>query len=227
MSSKILTTMVNNFLCFFIPVFVVAGFFIFVGTVAASPLSVSCSGDVVLGTNQITWTANASGGTGIYNFIWDPNDDNSATDVITNTYPNNGKHTEYIQAWDSTSTVATSSCSAYTGTLATIDEPNEGSFSSGYGTRALGISGNNIIGSYVGDSQFNGFLYDGTTWTSLNPPGNHGTSGNGFLGNNNIVGTLYTNSLYHGFIYNGKTWTIFLDPDANSSYPSTQVMGAF
>jgi Cell wall-associated hydrolases (invasion-associated proteins) len=227
MSSKILTTRVNNFLCFFVPAFVVAGFFIFVGTAAASPLSVSCSGEVPLGTNQVTWTANASGGTGIYNFIWDQNNDNSATDVITNTYPNKGKHIEYVQVWDSSSTVATSSCLAYTGTLATIDEPNEGSFSSYYGTRALGISGNSVVGSYSNDSQINGFLYDGITWTSLNPPGNHGTSGNGFLGNNNIVGTLYTNSLYHGFIYNGKTWTIFLDPDANSSYPSTQVMGAF
>src|SRR5208337_4579084 len=66
-----------------------------------------------------------------------------------------------------------------------------------FGTQAYGISGNNIVGDYY-DSSSNehGFLYNGSTWTTIDDPlasaGVDGTQANGISGNN-IVG-YYTDS---------------------------------
>ena len=59
------------------------------------------------------------------------------------------------------------------------------------GTRAYGISGNNIVGAYLDSSgQQNGFLYDGTSYTTLDDPlGTNGTYAQGISGNL-IVGYL-------------------------------------
>ena len=79
---------------------------------------------------------------------------------------------------------------------------------------AIGISGNNIVGTYVDSSgNNNGFLYNGSTYTTLNDPlGVYGTFVDGIDGNN-IVGS-YTDSTgnNNGFLYNGSTYTTLNDP---------------
>lgn len=77
-----------------------------------------------------------------------------------------------------------------------------------WATVATGISGNNIVGGYYGISGQMGFLYNGSSYTTLsNPSGT--TSVNGISGNF-IVG--YYNGLspneqstYYGFLYNIST----------------------
>ncbi len=82
------------------------------------------------------------------------------------------------------------------------------------GTAAYGIDGNNIVGSYT-TSSYNtyGFLYNGSTYTTLSDPlAVHGTVAWGISGNN-IVGYYYDSSyIAHGFLYNGSTYTTLNDP---------------
>ena len=84
-----------------------------------------------------------------------------------------------------------------------------------YGTAANGISGNNIVGTYLDDSgNSHGFLYNGSTYTALND-GVHGTFANGISGNN-IVGYYYDSSyIAHGFLYDGSTYTTLDDPNGD------------
>ena len=58
----------------------------------------------------------------------------------------------------------------------------------------------------------NGFLYNGSTYTTLNDPLAVGTVAWGISGNN-IVG-YYADSSGNpnGFLYNGSTWTTLDDP---------------
>jgi hypothetical protein len=82
-------------------------------------------------------------------------------------------------------------------------------------TDVRGISDNNIVGNYNDDLGRHGFLYNGTTWTTLNNPVSvNGTSIYGIDGNN-IVGCYYDYSgTTHGFLYNGTTWTTLNNPGA-------------
>ncbi len=95
-------------------------------------------------------------------------------------------------------------------TYTTIDDPLAGP----YGTFAAGFSGGNIVGGYYDSLRVNhGFLYNGSTYTTLDDPlGTQGTIADGISGNN-IVGS-YTDSLQvnHGFLYNGSTCTTLDDP---------------
>jgi len=94
-----------------------------------------------------------------------------------------------------------------TSTYTTLDDPLGVD-----GTYALGISGNNIVGYYVdGSSYLHGFLYNGTTYTTLDDPfasefnnpsygANGGTFASGISGNN-IVGYYEDDSGEdHGFV---------------------------
>lgn len=75
-----------------------------------------------------------------------------------------------------------------------------------------GISGNNIVG-YYGRGNEQGFLYDGTNWTTIDMPGATTTLVRGISGN--IIVGEYSNSvpfpfpltLYHSFLYDGTNWT--------------------
>ena len=68
-------------------------------------------------------------------------------------------------------------------------------------TGAYGIDGGNIVGIYDWDDlSAHGFLYDGTTWTSLDYPGADRTYASDIDGNN-IVGYYYEGSVRHGFLY--------------------------
>ena len=92
-------------------------------------------------------------------------------------------------------------------TFTTLDYP--GSLS----TIAIGIDGNNTVGIYTTPT-IHGFLYNGTTYTTLDHPlaGTNGTVARGISGGN-IVGLYSDSSLVkHGFLYNGATYTTFDDP---------------
>ncbi|MBF0525198.1 MAG: RHS repeat protein, partial [Deltaproteobacteria bacterium] len=85
-----------------------------------------------------------------------------------------------------------------------------------------GISGNNIVGVYYDGAKQRGFLYNGTTFYSLNYPGATETSLGGISGSN-IVGYYYVNDLFmnHGFLYNITTHTFSAInyPGASYTYP--------
>jgi hypothetical protein len=69
---------------------------------------------------------------------------------------------------------------------------------------AFGIDGNNIVGRYYDGGGYHGFLYDGSTWTTLDGPGAW-TFPAGIDGDN-IVGSLYLGpSVSYGFIANSVT----------------------
>ena len=71
-----------------------------------------------------------------------------------------------------------------------------------------GISGNNVVGVYQDNSgNDHGFLYDGTTWTTLDYPGAPATEARGISGSS-IVGVFGDGYEFdNGFLYNGTTWT--------------------
>jgi len=96
------------------------------------------------------------------------------------------------------------------------------------GTTAYGISGNNIVGWYANSSGWQlGFLYNGSTYTTLTDPLSVNTTMYGPVPNgnyaygisgNNTVGLYYWNAPvngvngYSGFLYNGSTYTTLSDP---------------
>jgi hypothetical protein len=73
-----------------------------------------------------------------------------------------------------------------------------------------GINGNNLVGSYYDDAsgKTHAFLYNGSTWTTIDMPGARYTWIRGINGNN-LVGTYIDDAFdrCHGFIYNGTIWT--------------------
>jgi len=75
-------------------------------------------------------------------------------------------------------------------------------------TSIHGIDGDNIVGYYYDGSKGHGFLYDGSTWTTLDYPGagSSTTSAWGVDGSN-IVGYYFNSTSTHGFIYDGTNWT--------------------
>jgi hypothetical protein len=79
------------------------------------------------------------------------------------------------------------------------------------GTGAYDTYNGNIVGAYGN----HGFLYDGTTWTTLDMPGASTTWAFGIDGSN-IVGVyrIGTSGFSHGFLYDGITWTTIDMPGA-------------
>jgi hypothetical protein len=82
-------------------------------------------------------------------------------------------------------------------------------------TAVAAISGNIVTGEYytAGGADEHGFLYDGTTWTSLNVPGATSATTHVYgMSGNTIAGSYQTGSgssaVSHGFKYNLTTgWT--------------------
>ena len=74
---------------------------------------------------------------------------------------------------------------AMAGTWTTTDLKKPGA---PYGTFSRGIDGSNIVGCYWGaDVYWHGFLYNGSSWTTLDMPGAKGTYAYGIDGSK-IVG---------------------------------------
>jgi autotransporter-associated beta strand protein len=89
-----------------------------------------------------------------------------------------------------------------------------------YGAAAFGISGNNIVGYYVDSSSvFHRFLYNGSTYTTLDDPLGAGeTIAQGISGNNIVGWYVDSSDIYHGFLYNGSGYTTLDDPLAAQPY---------
>jgi hypothetical protein len=86
-------------------------------------------------------------------------------------------------------------------------------------TWANGISGSNIVGTYAVDNviNFQGFVYNGTSYTALNYPGAGWTQAWGISGSN-IVGAYADSSGVYGFLCNGTDWTTLNYPGAYRTY---------
>lgn len=84
-----------------------------------------------------------------------------------------------------------------------------------------GISGNNIVGEYSDSSGIHGFLYDGSTYKTLNVPGANATVCEG-IDSGNIVGYYSqlqgSTDYYHGFLYDGSTYKTLDYPLATSTF---------
>jgi hypothetical protein len=94
--------------------------------------------------------------------------------------------------------------------LITLDKPGAVSNT----TIAMGISGDNIVGSYIDSTyKLRGFLYNGGPWTNINLPDASSTIPQGISGTT-IVGRYGSPSSSGGFSYNGKTWTKLNKPGA-------------
>ena len=92
-------------------------------------------------------------------------------------------------------------------TYTTLDNPNT-VFSEYKGSIIEGVSGNNIVGQYYDGAQWRGYLFDGSTWTTLDAPDSVGfTAAYGVSGNTVVGSYLDSNSVYRGFSYNSGVYT--------------------
>lgn len=82
-----------------------------------------------------------------------------------------------------------------------------------------GIDGSNLVGNYFTNKN-SGFLYDGTTWRSLDMPGTTVTNARGISGNNIVGYGWNTSGIAHGFLYNitNQSWTNLNVPGADQTY---------
>ena len=119
--------------------------------------------------------------------------------------------------------VACSSAQAISWT--TIDHPDAGP----EGTYPTGISGNNVVGYYIGHSSGQrGFLYNGSTFTTIEAPQPAVNTWASGIDGDNIIGyyiefTSPAAFVTHGFLLNGSTFTT-LDctlPGAVSTLPTS------
>lgn len=95
----------------------------------------------------------------------------------------------------------------------TLDVPGASS------TQALGISGTNIVGVYVGSSGALGFYFNGSSYTTLDVPGAAETVAYGISGNNTVGQYEDSNSSnVHGFLFNGSTYASLDVPGAIDTY---------
>ena len=94
-------------------------------------------------------------------------------------------------------------------------------------TDALAVSGNNVVGEYYYYDgihlTWHGFLYNGTSYTTLVSPGSSWTQAFGVSGNN-VVGYYSDGSTAHGFLYNGTSYTTLNPP---GSYGATKTLSQF
>jgi len=93
------------------------------------------------------------------------------------------------------------------GTWITLDFPGATT------TTAYGVDGRNIVGGYLGTSSYHGFLYDGSSWTTLDMSNmsSFSTQAEGIQGAN-IVGYYSGIPGDFGFRYNGSSWTTLSYP---------------
>ena len=100
-----------------------------------------------------------------------------------------------------------------------LNDPLAGT-GSGQGTRAAGIYGSTIVGQYTdSNNETHGFIYNGTSYTTLDDPLADGVTTAWGVYGNNVVG-YYRDSqgVDHGFLYNGSSYTTLDDPlGANGS----------
>ena len=121
-------------------------------------------------------------------------------------------------AVSSTGNVVFAQSAASTGTWTTVDVPGAN------WTQPYSVSGSDIVGVYYDGQGYQGFLYNGTSFTTLNINNQrNGTQTRAFgISGNTVVGAYLDASGQHGFIYNIATsaWTTLNFPGTtNSTYP--------
>jgi len=86
-------------------------------------------------------------------------------------------------------------------------------------TYIYGISGNDLTGVYYVPSGPYSFLYDGSTYTTLDVPGSQpiSTVANGVSGNN-VVGYYDDGTENQGFLYDGSTYTTLTVPGSIQTF---------
>ena len=95
------------------------------------------------------------------------------------------------------------------------------------GTFPSGISGGNIVGWYVDANGYaHGFLYNGSTYTTLDDPHGVGSTYAQGIDGSNIVGWYVdSNGHTHGFLYNGSIYTTLDDPNGVGSTYAQGISG--
>ena len=93
----------------------------------------------------------------------------------------------------------------------------------GYGdTYAEGISGNNIVGFFGSESSTRGFLYNGSSYTTLTVPSTLNSTlttwANGVDGNNIVGYYQNTSGRYESFLYNGTSYSSLMVPGSLDTY---------
>jgi hypothetical protein len=94
-----------------------------------------------------------------------------------------------------------------------LNDPLAGT-AAGQGTRAAGIFGTTIVGQYTdGNNLTHGFIYNGSTFTTLDDPLASGVTTAWGVYGSDVVG-YYRDSQGndHGFLYNGSSYTTMDDP---------------
>jgi Putative Ig domain len=102
-----------------------------------------------------------------------------------------------------------------TGAFASLDDPSATAGS----TIGAGASGNNVVGYYNDAAGTHGFLYNGTTYSTLDNPSAKGGASTFALGvsGSSVVGYFSDSSgRIHGFLYNGSSYTQLDVPAAGS-----------
>ncbi|MBX9792558.1 MAG: PEP-CTERM sorting domain-containing protein [Pirellulales bacterium] len=88
----------------------------------------------------------------------------------------------------------------------------------GGATAARGVSGNTIVGYYIGGGGTHGYLFDGVNYTSFDHPlGINSTSPWGIDGNNVVGQYVDASKIVHGFIFDGANYTTLDFPGAKAT----------
>jgi hypothetical protein len=78
-----------------------------------------------------------------------------------------------------------------------------------------------VVGSYVGaDSKGHGYLYDGTSYKTLDVPGAIGTYAAAVSGKN-VVGQFGEDGTSYGFFYNGTSYKTLVVPGSTETIPQS------
>ncbi len=93
-------------------------------------------------------------------------------------------------------------------------------------TNVAGFSGNELAGTYDNSTCRHGFLYDGSTVTSFDAPGDIWFGTSNVISGKYVVGN-YEDAHYqnHGFLFNGSTVTTIDPPARDLSWQSTEITG--
>lgn len=116
--------------------------------------------------------------------------------------------------------LAASKACSQTYTFSPLDHP-----SGVNGTAAQGIFSNKVVGVYYDSNVVShGFVYDGTNYQTIDPPGSQLTNLRGIYGNR-LVG-YFANALgTHGFMFDGTNYTTLDDPHATAGTHGTYAYG--
>jgi hypothetical protein len=87
-----------------------------------------------------------------------------------------------------------------------------------YYTNPSDISGSNVVGHYSDGTQYLGFLYDGTSYTTLTLPGATLFQARGISGSNIVGRYRDATGITHGFLYDGTSYTTLNYPDATNTW---------